>query len=204
MLRNIMKAKRRKTGIKYQFGVRVPRTPKEALELDAAEGNTYWADAMKKEITLIVDEYNSFREKETDEDLSDYQYIPLLWAFAVKYDGRRRARLVAGGHVTDDLEYDIYSGNVDLETVRIAFLARELYDLDVIAADVASAYLQALTCEKVYTIAGPEFGSEWEGKILIIVKALYDLKASGGMWHQKLADNLRSMGFRPCQADFDL
>ena len=204
MLRNIMKAKRRKTGIKYQFGVRVPRTPKEALELDAAEGNTYWADAMKKEKTLIVDEYNSFREKETDEDLSDYQYIPLLWAFAVKYDGRRRARLVAGGHVTDDLEYDIYSGNVDLETVRIAFLARELYDLDVIAADVASAYLQALTCEKVYTIAGPEFGSEWEGKILIIVKALYGLKASGGMWHQKLADNLRSMGFRPCQADFDL
>jgi len=41
-------------------------------------------------------------------------------------------------------------------------------------------------------------------KISIIVKALYDLKSSGAMWHQKLSDNLRDMGFRFCHADSDL
>ncbi len=40
--------------------------------------------------------------------------------------------------------------------------------------------------------------------ISIIVKALYDLKASGAMWHQKFSDSLRDMGFRPCHADSDL
>ena len=40
---------------------------------------------------------------------SEYQKIPLLWAFAVKYDGRHRARLFAGGHVTEDLEQDSIS-----------------------------------------------------------------------------------------------
>ena len=34
-------------------------------------------------------------------------------------------------------------------------------------------------------------------------KALYGLKASGAMWHRKLADNLREMKFQPCTADHD-
>ena len=48
--------------------------------------------------------------------------------------------------------------------------------------------------EKVYTISGQEFGP-WKGKILIIVMALYGLKYSNFMWHQKLSDNLRDMEF---------
>ena len=75
--------------------------------------------------------------------------------------------------------------------------------LHVIADDVASAYIRALTGELVYTVAGQEFGP-WQGKIIIIVKALYGLKSSGAIWHQKFSDNLRKMGFRPCRADFDL
>ena len=73
-----------------------------------------------------------------------------------------------------------------------------------ISVYVASAYLQAFTCEKFYTIAGPEFGPKQEGRVLFITKELYGLNASGRMWYLKLADNLRNMGFRPCQADFYL
>ena len=46
--------------------------------------------------------------------------------------------------------------------------------------------------------------SALEKKKLIIVKALYGLKYSNFMWHQKLSDNLRNMGFKPCYADLDL
>ncbi len=34
-----------------------------------------------------------------------YQQIPLLWTFAVKYDGQRRARCVAGGQPMDKESY---------------------------------------------------------------------------------------------------
>ena len=53
---------------------------------------------------------------------SDYEKIPILWTFDVKFDGRFRARCVAGGHMTSDQVADLYSGVVDLETVRIAFV----------------------------------------------------------------------------------
>ena len=89
---------------------------------------------------------------------NDYQEIPLLWTFDVKFDGCHQAHCFAGGHVTSDLNEDLYTGVVDLEKVQIAFAAAVLMDLKVVAADVGSAYLEAYTIEKVYVIAGPEFG----------------------------------------------
>ena len=202
--------KKRSNIIKYQFGVRVPRSINEALKLDSLNNNTKWADAIEKELRTLHEEYQCFKALPKGKgevlpaEYAEYRYIPLLWAFAVKFDGRHRARCVAGGHVTPDLDEDLYAGTVDLETVRIAFVAAVLMHLQIITADVGSAYIQAFTIEKVYTIAGPE----WEplglvGYFLIVIKALYGLKSSGAMWHLKLADNLREMGFIPCQADCD-
>jgi len=53
-----------------------------------------------------------------------------------------------------------------------------LNDLDLLGADVQNAYINAKTEEKVYTMAGPEFGSH-QGRPAIIVRALYSLKSSG-------------------------
>ena len=39
---------------------------------------------------------------------------------------------------------------------------------------------------------------------MIVVKALYGIQTSGNAWHEKFADNLRSMKFKPSQADQDL
>ena len=92
-----------------------------------------------------------------------YIYIPLLWTFAVKFDGRKRARCVAGGHVTPKIdENDSTSTMISLDTIKLTFLAADLMKLKVLAADITSAYIQAYTKEKVYTIAGLEFG-ELEG-----------------------------------------
>ena len=56
-----------------------------------------------------------------------------------------------------------------------AFLLAVLNGLDVSACDIQNAYLTADCREKIYTIAGPEFGSE-RGSIMVIKKALYGLK----------------------------
>ena len=55
-------------------------------------------------------------------------------------------------------------------------MIEELNKFYVLAADVASAYIQAMVGEKVYTIAGHEL-VPWKGNILIIFKALYGLKS---------------------------
>ena len=84
----------------------------------------------------------------------------------MKYQGlRHRARLVAGGN-WNVLKHDAtYSGVLGMETVRIGFAVGELNNLKCYAADVSSAYLHGKTQEKVYFIAGPEFG-ELKGQIL--------------------------------------
>ena len=203
MLRQMNLQKRKRTGIKYQFGVRVPRTLKEAHLLDQMNGNTFWGDAIKKEVKLLKDTYTCFCFATEEDDLKTYKCIKLIWVFAAKFDGHRRARCVSGGHMTNDLEVDLYSGVVNLETARLAFVATVLMDLNVVAADIARAYIQALTIEKVFVIAGPKFGAD-EGRILIIVKALYGLKSSGAVWHQKCGDSLRSLGLEQSKADYDL
>ena len=84
----------------------------------------------------------------------------------------------------------------------MTFLA-ELNGLEVWATDVGNAYLEAHTKEKVYVIAGPEFGDK-EGHVLVFNKALYGLKSSGLRWHERFADTLRDMGFFPSRAESDI
>ena len=94
--------------------------------------------------------------------------------FDCKEDGHRKARFVAGGHMTTPPKESVYSSVASLCSVcMIAFLA-ELNDLELMAADVGNAYLEAQTKEKVAFVAGPEFGS-LAGHVLLIDKALYGL-----------------------------
>ena len=65
------------------------------------------------------------------------------------------------------------------------------------------AYLEAYTKEKLYIIAGSEFG-DCQGHVLVIIKALYGLRTSGARFHEKFADTLSAMGFLPCKADPDV
>ena len=45
---------------KYKFGVEVPRNVKHALEIDKANGNTTWMDAMMLEINQL-NNYETFK-----------------------------------------------------------------------------------------------------------------------------------------------
>ena len=86
--------------------------------------------------------------------------------------------------MTDPPNEDIFSGVVSMETVRICFTLAKLNGLDVCAGDTGNAYLYGKTKEKVYVIAGPEFGEKLQGKRLLIDKALYGLKSSSARFHE--------------------
>ena len=98
---------------------------------------------------------------------------------------------------------EVYSGVVSMETVRIAFFLGALNNLDVCAADVSTAFLYGKTREKVYVIAGKEFGIH-AGKRMIVDRSCYGLKTSSARFHEELSAKLRSMGFTPSRTDYDL
>ena len=84
----------------------------------------------------------------------------------------------------------------------LTFIA-ELNDLETYCTDIGDAYLESYTKEKVYIVAGPEFGAR-AGHTLVIRKALYGLKTSGVRWHERFADVLRDMDFFPSRAEPDI
>ena len=84
----------------------------------------------------------------------------------------RKARLVAGGHMTKAPPTITYARVVSRETVCLALMIAALNDLEVKVGDVLNAYITAPITKKVWTTLGPEFGSN-AGKTAIIVRALY-------------------------------
>jgi hypothetical protein len=104
-------------GPRFKFGIEVPRYPRHALELDMTNGTNVWKEAMGIELRQI-NEYETFCILEAGEFLPDtYKKIPYHMVFDVKFDLRRKARLVAGGNWTDPPKEDIYSGVVSLDTI---------------------------------------------------------------------------------------
>ena len=194
-----------RTAPKYKYGFEVPRNYAHAMELDAQNKNTKWKDAADLEIQQITD-YKTFHDHghhTKNKPPSGYKKIRVHFVFDVKHDGRHKGRLVADGHLTDIPLDSVYSGVVSLRGFRLVLFLGELNGLEAWSTDIGNAYLEANTSEKVFIIAGPEFG-DLEGHILVIHKALYGLRSSGARWHDKFADCLRDIGFQPCKAEPDI
>ncbi|KAL7530823.1 hypothetical protein ACHAXR_003692 [Thalassiosira sp. AJA248-18] len=106
-----------------------------------------------------------------------YEFMKCHLIFDIKMeDFRRKARLVAGGHMTS---------------------APATMTCTSVAADIENAYITAPITEKVWCILGQEFG-EQAGRKAIIVRALYGLKSAGAAFRKHLADCMRHMGYKPC------
>jgi hypothetical protein len=191
-------------GICFKFGVQVPRNWKEAMKLDAKNNSTLWQDAIKKEMDQIA-AYGTFCDLGRGETApSGYKKITVVrLVFDVKHDLHHKVCLVAGGHLTNPPKDSGYLDVVSLRSLCLVALFVELNGLQLWAADVGNAYLEALTKEKVYVIAGPELG-DLEGHILLIHKALYGLCTSGARWHEHFADTLRNLAFTLCKSDPDI
>jgi len=186
----------------HKFGIELPKTVKEAFELDKKNGNTLWADAIAKEMRDVRVAFKILPDGQPAP--VGYQRIPCHMIFDIKMeDFRRKARLVAGGHMTKAPATITYASVVSRETVRIALLMAALNDLNVKVGDVLNAYITAPITEKVWTVLGPEFGTD-AGKRAIIVRALYGLKSAGAAFRAHLASFMRQMGYTSCKADPDL
>ena len=121
----------------------------------------------------------------------DHTKIKLWIIFDVKMGSlRRKARLVAGGHMTASPSSITYSRVASKESVQLTFLLAKLNKMKLITVDVTNAYVNAMCREKIAAVAGPEFG-DTQGRWLTLYKALYGLKSSCAAWHAHLCTTLR-------------
>ena len=154
----ISKVKSRIRKTTHKYGIKMATSVDHAYKINKGNGNTLWCDAIKKEMTNVGIAFEVLEEGEK---------APVAWrkvsrhlVFNVKMDFTRKARWVLEGHKTPKPTGSTYAGVVSRESVHIAFTYATLNGLDVCAADIWNAYLQAPSLQKDYVICGPEFGLE--------------------------------------------
>jgi len=186
----------------HKYGIEVPKTFDDCVRIDNENGNTLWQDAVRQEMSKVR---IAFKILDDDETIPPtYQQILCHMVYDVKMeDFRRKARFVAGGHMTETPSSNTYASVVSRETVRIALTLAALNDLEVKTADIENAYLTAPVAEKIWCVLGPEFGAD-AGKRAIVVRSLYGLKSAGASFRNHMADCMRHLGWESCLADQDL
>ncbi len=199
--RIVSKVKTRYWKRTHKYGVRLPHSVKEALRIDKETGTTFWADAIRKELKNVG---IAFEFMEDGKPPPGHKQIHCHMIFDIKADLTRKARMVANGNETQVPAESVFSSVVTRDSVRIAFTYAALNGLDILAADIQSAYLNAPTKERCWFKAGLEFGQDRLGTPVKIVRALYGLRSSGARWRDTMAATLREAGYKSCQADRDV
>ena len=105
----------------YMFGYLIPRNYMEAMQFDSENKNSKWYDTIKLEMESMLeykvfkkwDKANLDKHKKVMNSPKGYHRIKVHLVFAVKFDSRHKARLVADGHLT------IYSGVVSLRNLTL-------------------------------------------------------------------------------------
>jgi Reverse transcriptase (RNA-dependent DNA polymerase) len=172
----------------HKYGIELPHSVEEALAIDARNNTDFWRKAIEKEMKNVR---IALKVCENGEIPVMHKEIKCHLVFDIKSDTlARKARLVAGGQMTDPPKDSTYSSVlVSRDSVRLFFLLAASNDMDVLACDIQNAYLNAPTKEKVWFRGGKEMGPD-EGKVIVIVRASYDLKSSGARFRDHLAQTL--------------
>ena len=195
-----VKARIHKTTQKY--GIEIPMSVENAYEIDTKNNNHLWQKAIDKEMTNVGVAFQVLDEGEKP---------PPGWSkasghivFDVKMDFMRKARWVLDGHRQSDPEGSTYAGVVSRESVWIALTYAALNELDVCAADIRNAYLQAPSSCKDYVVCGPEFRLENVGQVALIHRALYGGKSSRRDFQNHLRGCMWHIGFKSFPANPDM
>ena len=147
--RIISKVKKKYWRTTHKFGIKLPHSVEEALEIDRITGTDLWRKALNKEMSkvkmpgnarddLTLEDVRSGKAK----DMIGYQEIGCHIVFDIKMDFSRKARFVAGGHTTDAPASMTYSSVVSRESVRLGFMIAALNGLDVMACDLERRLLK--------------------------------------------------------------
>ena len=175
-----------------KFGIDLLNAVQETYLLDAKNDNTKWANAISKEMKNV---HTSFNFIEDDANIPiGFQQIRCHLVFDIKIYFTHKARLVVGGHTTEVTEMSNYSSIVSRESVRIVMVVAALHSLNIEDGGIQNAYLIALCLEKIYTVCGPEFGPDLQGKRAIVVRVLYGLRSLGKAFRNHLTVGITELG----------
>lgn len=123
-------------------------------------------------------------------------------------DTKPKARLVAQGYTqVSGVDYnEIFSPVVKLESVRFILSMAAAHDMELIQADVKTAFLYGTLEERDVYMKQPPGRHEpgKEGWWCLLNKAIYGLHQSPRVFYKHIRDVLRGIGLYPIKSDYSV
>jgi hypothetical protein len=186
----------------HKFGIAVPKTWDDCIQLDKENSNYIWQDKVINEIKNVRISFKIINGNEAIPPT--YQQITCHMIFTVRMeDFRHNAHLVSGGHATNTPHAMPHASIVSRESVRIELALADLKNSDVNISDIENAYLMAPITERVLTVLSPELGVD-AGKRTINVGELCGLKSAGAALRNHIPECMPNLGWTSCCTDRDL
>ena len=175
-----------------------PTTVRQALAGDDAED---WLAAIDKELDAL-DENKTYEVVQVP---AGAKLLPSKWVFAIKSDGRKKARLVACGNFQSGLDTaETFAPTSRAETVRACVASGVQRGMRMLHVDVSSAYLNSKLPEdkKVYLRMPAELrkrlGIKPDANVcMLLKKVLYGLCEGAKAWNDDLGATLKAEGWKP-------
>jgi hypothetical protein len=98
----------------HKYGVKLPKSVKEALAINDKTGTQFWRLAIKKEMKNVMAAFDFNNE---DKIPIRYKHITCHMVFDIKSNLMRKARLVGGGHQTEVPKESTYSSVISRDSV---------------------------------------------------------------------------------------
>ena len=100
----------------HKFGIELPKTVEQALAINRRTGTTHWKDATNKEMKDVA---VAFKTLDSDANLPvGYEHVGTHVVFDAKMGTlKRKARLVADGHLTETPPTMTHASAVSRESV---------------------------------------------------------------------------------------
>ena len=189
-------------------GIRIPKSYSEAIN-DPIYG-AKWKEAIHKELSALISfgTWELKPRKQVDGTISTNR-----WVFDLKLglDGRIdrfKARLVARGNEQSDDDFDeTFAPVFRLDSLRILTAIAARSGMVAHLLDASNAFVGS-NLDKPNFMEIPEglqdFDSDADtkgGMVLELKKSLYGLRQSANLWHRKIAQFLKKIGFGPITAD---
>ena len=188
-------------------GVSIDDTPDNLHDIPFTRAPEAWINATLQEVRTLRD-FDTFDVVRRDELPPGTKTLPSRFVYVTKRSGKRKARLVAGGHRQFSTLFGSYhSSPTASQTTLKTFLTATIYqDLKLSSVDFKGAYLNAklnedvfLELPKAFDLVDPTLNGKTH--LLRLKKSIYGLKQAGLLWYLLLREALEKLGFKVAESD---
>ena len=124
--------------VSHKYGLELPKSVSQALEIDRRTGTDFWRKAIEKEIRNVFPAFR-FIEDDTARVPPGYKFVETDFVFDINMNLTQKARLVARGNMTEATKEQTFASVVSRDTVRLFFHLAALNNLDLLLCDIQNA-----------------------------------------------------------------